>query len=113
MMNILTFLANGEVVHEVDRGLVLADEQLAFLDNMDRSMDAGIKLYGELIADPDIKQRATFVAMNLLKALQQENEAIAYASGAYLVNRCPSLAEVHAKDEGDKVVIELVEEALN
>ncbi|MEA1890980.1 MAG: hypothetical protein U9N50_14535 [Pseudomonadota bacterium] len=113
MMNTLTFLVNDQVVHEVDRELVLADEQLAFLDNMDRSMDAGIKLYGELIAEPDIKQRATFVVMNLLRALQQENEAIASVSSAYLVNCCPSLAEVHAKDEGDKVVIELVEETLN
>lgn len=92
---------------------MLADEQLAFLDNMDRSMDAGIKLYGEQIAEPDIKQCATFVAMNLLRALQQENGAIAYASGACLVNRCPSLTEVYAKDEGDKVIIELVEETLN
>ena len=76
-------------------------------------MDGGLKLHGELIQQPDRQQRATFVAMNLLKALQQENEAIVSASGAYLVNRCPSLAEVHARDEGDKVVVELVEETLN
>jgi len=73
-------------------------------------MDSGIKLYGELISQPDVRQRATFVAMNLLKALQQDNAAIASASGAYLVNRCPWLCEVHAKDEADRVVIELVEE---
>ncbi|MFW2439820.1 MAG: hypothetical protein ACN4GR_10650 [Arenicellales bacterium] len=51
--------------------------------------------------------------MNLLKALQQENEAIASASGAYMVSRYPDLAEVHAKDEGGRVVIELVRESVN
>lgn len=112
-MNTLTIEVNDQVVYEIDREQVLGDEQLAFLDSMDRSMDGGLKLHGELIQQPDRQQRATFVAMNLLKALQQENEAIVSASGAYLVNRCPSLAEVHARDEGDKVVVELVEETLN
>jgi hypothetical protein len=112
-MKILTILVNDKVVHEIDREQELADEQLAFLDNMDGSMDGGIKLYGELIPKPDHEQRARFVAMNLLKALQQENEAIISASGAYLVNRYPGLSEVHAKDEVNRVVIDLVEEALN
>jgi len=109
-MKTLTILANDQVVYEFDREQVLVVEQFEFLDNMDRSMDSGIKLYGELISQPDLRQRATFVAMNLLKALQQDNAAIASASGAYLVNRCPWLCEVHAKDEADRVVIELVEE---
>lgn len=109
-MKTLTILANDQVVYEFDREQVLVAEQFEFLDNMDRSMDSGIKLYGELISQPDVRQRATFVAMNLLKALQQDNAAIASASGAYLVNRCPWLCEVHAKDEADRVVIELVEE---
>jgi hypothetical protein len=112
-MKKLTILANDQVVYEIDREQVLGVEQQEFLDSMDRSMDRGIKLHGELIPQPDVRQRATFVAMNLFKALQQDNVAIATASGAYLVNRCPWLCEVHAKDEANRVVIELAEELLN
>ena len=112
-MKMLTIFANDQFAYEVDRDKTFTDEQLSFLDDMDRSMDRGIKLYGELIPQPDSQQRASFVSMNLLKALQQENEAIASASGAYMVSRYPDLAEVHAKDEGGRVVIELVKESVN
>ena len=73
-------------------------------------MDRGIKIQGELITNPDSRQRATFVAMNLIRALQQSNEAIISASCAYLVNRLPSLIEVRARDQGNTVNLELVEE---
>ena len=68
-INTLTIHTNEQMVYGIDRNQVLDDGKLAFLDNMDRSMDDGIKLYGELIQQPDRQQRATFVAMNLLKAL--------------------------------------------
>jgi hypothetical protein len=48
--------------------------------------------------------------MNLIKGLQQENEAIIQASCAYLVNRYPALIEVHVNDDGDAVKIELIED---
>jgi len=48
--------------------------------------------------------------MNLIKALQQDNEAVITASCAYLVNRFPKLIEVHANDHGNAVKIELLEE---
>ena len=53
-------------------------------------MDSGIKLHGELLVKPDTRQRATFVVMNLIKALQQGNEAAISASCAYLVSRHPA-----------------------
>ncbi len=75
-MKTLTILANDEIVYEADREQDLVAGQFEFLDNMDRSMESGIKLNGELISQPDVRQRATFVAMNLLKALQQDNAAM-------------------------------------
>ena len=50
------------------------------------------------------------VAMNLIRALRQDNQSIISASCAYLVNRLPALIEVHARDQGDTVNIELIEE---
>lgn len=109
MKKLLIFI-NNDVVFEFDRALLLEDEQLAFLEQMDTDMESGIKIYGELIENPDDQQRATFIALNLIKALQQSNDAVIFASCAYLVNRFPELIEVHAKDHEDVVKIELIEE---
>lgn len=49
----------------------------------------------------------------LIRALQQNNQAIisaSSASSAYLANRLPSLTKVHARDQGNSVNIEFVEE---
>ena len=109
-MKILTIFANDQVAFEYDKETAVEEGKLAFFDKMDSDMDRGIKLQGEMITDPDTKQRATFVAMNLIRALRQDNQAIVSASCAYLVNRLPALIEVHARDLGDTVNIELVEE---
>lgn len=109
-MHKLAVLVNDEIVFEFDRDITVDDQQLAYLDRMDSDMDSGIKIQGELLTDPDSQQRATFVAMNLIKALQQGNDAIMSASCAYLVNRYPALVEVRANDHGNAVNIELIEE---
>lgn len=110
VMKKLSVLINDEIVFEYDKERSFEEPQLAYLDRMDIDMDKGIKIYGELVSSPDHQQRGTFIAMNLIKALQQDNEASISASSAYLVNRFPDLTEVHARDEDNKVKIELVEE---
>ena len=75
-MKLITIFANNNIIYEHDRDKVLDERQIAFLGKMDGHMDRGIKIQGELITHPDIKQRTTFFAMNLLKALKQENNAI-------------------------------------
>jgi hypothetical protein len=112
-MNKLAVFVNNEIVFEFDRDLTFVENQLAFFDKMDSDMDSGIKIHGELLVNPDSQQRATFVVMNLIKALQQHNEAVISASCAYLVNRHPALCEVHANDDVDTVKIELIEEKTN
>jgi hypothetical protein len=109
-MDKLAVFINNEIVFEYDRDQTIEDQQLAFLDRMDADMERGIKIMGELLVNPDSQQRATFVAMNLIKALQQSNEAMISASCAYLVNRHPALIEVHANDHDNGVKIELFEE---
>jgi hypothetical protein len=109
-MNKLTVFINDQLAFEYDRSTELENKQLEFLERMDRDMDRGFKIYGEMIAEPDSKQKATFVAMNLLKALQQEDNAKIRVSCAYLSNRLPNVVEVHARDQGGRIDIEFVEE---
>ncbi|MGD8783479.1 MAG: hypothetical protein PVF28_00935 [Thioalkalispiraceae bacterium] len=112
-MKKLTVFVNDQSVFDYATETELSMEKLAFLDKMDSDMDRGIKIHGELIARPDSQQRAMFVAMNLIKALQQDKQAIISASCAYLANRQPGLIEIHANDNGDKLDINFVEEQLN
>lgn len=109
VMNKLAIFVNNENVFEFNSGLTFEDQQLAFLDKMDTDMDSGIKIQRELLVNPDNQQRATFVVMNLIKALQQDNEAVLSASCAYLVNRHPALIEVRANDYNNALKIELIE----
>ena len=109
MNKYLTIFINDESVFEYECGQSLEDKQLAFLDKMDSDMGRGIKIQGELIANPDHEQRAKFIAMNLIKALQQDNEAVIASSCAYLVNRRPELTEIRANDGDRTVVIDLVD----
>jgi len=109
-MKKLTIFVNEEAVYDCDRDITIGEQQLAFLDKMDSDMEQGIKIKGELINQPDSHQRATFVAMNLIKALQQDNDAAISASCAYLANRYPALIEVHANDHEKMINIEFIKE---
>lgn len=109
-MSFLNIIINDQLAFEYDRSTVLDDKQLAFLEQMDRDMDRGIRMYGELITEPDSKQKASLVAMNLLKGLQQEDNARIEVSCTYLSSRLPHVVEVHARDLDGRVNIEFVEE---
>ena len=109
-MKKLSVFINVQLAFEYDRSTELDDKQLEFLERMDRDMDRGFKIYGELISEPDSKQKATFVVMNLLKAIHQEDDARITASCAYLSNRLPHVVEVHARDQGSRIDIEFIEE---
>ena len=110
-MQELTIFINEQVVYEFNRDISFEEQQLTFFDKMDSDMERGIKIRGELITQPDSQQCATFVVMNLIKALQQDNEAVIAASCAYLVNRHPALIEVHANDSEHLISIELINES--
>ena len=109
-MKKLSVFINEHVVFEYDRDITFEEQQLTFIDKMNNDMERGIKIRGELIPHPDSKQCATFVVMNLIKALQQENTASIAASCAYLVNRHPALVEVHANDHENSINIEFIDE---
>ncbi len=109
-MSNLNILINDQLVFEYDRSTKLDDKQLEFLDKMDSDMDRGFRIFGELITTPDTKQKATFVAMNLLKALKHDDDAKIAVSCAYLNSRLPHAVEMHARDRDNRIDIEFVEE---
>ena len=108
-MKQLGIFINEENIFDYDKAIELEQNQLSFFDKMDSDMNRGVKIQGELINSPDAKQRATFVVMNLLKALRQENEMVISASCAYLSQRMPALTEVHANDDGAGIKVEFLE----
>ncbi|TCK17225.1 hypothetical protein DFR30_0446 [Thiogranum longum] len=105
---VLTVVIDGEPHLEYDRGKLLPESRLASLDRMDQKMDQGIRLGGESIKHPDRVQRAQFVALHLLEAMQEGDDALIAASCAYLASRLPDLHQVKARLAGDAVSAELV-----
>ena len=109
-MDFLNIIINDQLAFEYDRSTLLDDKQLAFIEQMNRDMNRGIRMYGDLITEPDSKQKARFVAMNLLKGLQQEDNARIEVCCAYLISRLPHVVEMHARDLDGRVNIEFIEE---
>ena len=107
MCNLMAILLNGIAQIEYDRSKPLPDYQGAYLDKMDRKMDDGIEIGGQVIRNPDLGQRAQFVAANLAHAIRSNNEALAAAMSTYLAVRLTDLKQVKIREEGDDFAIEL------
>ena len=108
MSNILAIVVNGESQIEYDRDKSLPGQQIRFLDKMDTDMDEGIVLGGVTIESPSELQRAQFVSLHLLNALQDSNDQLASAMCAYLALRIPSLKQVRAKKDSEEVTFDFV-----
>ena len=110
MSEMMVVLLNGEALFEYDRAKPLAEKQRQYLDRMDRQMDEGITLGTEKIINPDQQQRAQFVALSLLTAIEQDNDAVIAAMNSYLAVRYPDLKQVKADTDKDnnKVMFDLI-----
>jgi hypothetical protein len=106
MSNVMGVLLDGVAQLEYDREKLLPGHQAAYLDKMDEKMAEGITIGNEEIRDPDINQRAQFVASNLLHALKTDNEQVAGAMCSYLALRMPDLKQLKITDDGGEVSIE-------
>lgn len=107
-MNMLAVLLNGIAQLEYDRDKPLPPHHAAYLDSMDEKMDTGIMIGNETVSNPDINQRAQFVAGNLLAAMKSNNEEMSAALCTWLANRLPDLKQVKMTEDGDRVSIDLV-----
>jgi hypothetical protein len=92
----LVVVVNGEAQVEYHRGRALAQKQRACLDGMDAQMAGGVQLGGEQVDSPDTLQKAQCVAIQLIEALKNGNDAMIAAGCAYLATRLPSLSQVRA-----------------
>lgn len=104
----MAVLLNGVAQIEYDRSKSLPDLQGAYLDKMDRNMEAGLEIDGEVIAKPDLGQRAQFVAANLAHAIKTNDDATVAAMTTYLAVRLTDLKQVKIREEGGDFSIELV-----
>lgn len=105
----LMVVVNGSPILEFDRGKPLPGHQRQYLDSMDEKMEAGVVLSGESIAEPNVLQKAHFVANSMVNALLEENDSLAAAMCTYLAKRIPDLEQVQAKNTDDSgMSIELV-----
>lgn len=108
MSKLVKVLVNDEVVLEYNRDIPLPEQQHAYLDNMDIMMAKGIELGGDKVSQPDLTQKAQFVALNMLSHLKQNDDAAAIAMFSYIVNRLPELKQIKAKYIENKVGVEFV-----
>jgi len=108
MSNMLAVLLNGIAQLEYDRERPLPSHQAAYLDKMDTKMDAGILAGDATIQNPDINQRAQFIAANLVSAMKSNDEEMTAALCTWLANRLPDLKQVKIDEDGDRISIDLV-----
>ena len=108
MSNVLAVLLNGIAQLEYDRTKPLPPHQAAYLDKMDTKMNSGISIGNESINNPDINQRARFIAANLLSAMKSDDEEMSAALCTWLANRLPDLKQIKMHEDGDRVSIDLV-----
>lgn len=108
MKTIFAVLLNGIAQIEYDRNKPLPDYQAAYLDKMDKKMDAGILIDNTTIENPDLNQRAQFVAANLHATMKSNDEEMTAALCTWLANRLPDLQQLRFEEDGDRVSIDLV-----
>ena len=104
---------NGKIVLSLDSNTRFPGHQRQFLDTMDLDMDEGFELEGDFIENPDEIQRAKYVAMNMIMAVQAENVELSNAMCAYLVQRQPGLKQVRASYKDDSVEMDMIYTEMN
>jgi len=108
MQNKLVVLIDGQPMIEYDRSVRLPGHQRQFLDKMDLDMDQGISLAGLEIDEPETKQRAQYIAMHLVMAVLDANDAKISAMCAWLATRLPELKQLKAITRNEEIELELV-----
>lgn len=107
-MSLLVAVLNGEAVIEYDRDKSLPENQLEYLNKMDKKMQDGIPSGQGNIFAPDLEQKAQFVANQLMMAIKGDNEQLIAASMAYLATRLPDLKQVSGKEQDSEMQISLI-----
>lgn len=107
MSTMLEIVMNQQIILQYARNNRLPGKQRQFLDKMDYDMDAGFSLAGRHYARPDARQRAKYVAMQLVHGIYNNDQGMINAMCAYLVNRLPHLVQICINEDGEDVTIDL------
>ena len=108
MSSIFAILINNVPQLEFDREKELPEKQQHFLDKMDKELSAQIVMGDEVITNPNLHERAQFVAINLVDALKSGDEGLSAAMCSYLALRVPGLKKVNVNESGEQIAIDLV-----
>ena len=108
MSNIMAVLINGIAQLEYDRDKALTDYQLTYLDKMDKKMDQGISIDGEIIESPELNQKIQFVTANMLSAIKADDEGMTSALCTYIAIRLPDLKQIKVDDNEGEMSINMV-----
>ena len=92
----LAVLVNEQLTLQYNRTVDLPDQQSAYLNKLDAKFDGGIELQGEKLDNPDIQQRAKFMALSMMEGIMYQEDSKAAASLAWLATRLPELKQVVA-----------------
>ncbi len=104
----LAVVVNGQKTLHYDRNNPLPEEQLHSLDRMDKKMDQGIAFGTQQFPNPNLEERAQYIANMLITALREKNDPLAAAACAWLAVRMPDLQQVKSKIQDEHTVIELI-----
>ncbi len=108
MSKIVKLIINDLATLEYDKAVDLPNNQLQYLEMMDKKMEEGVVLGDEFITKPDNIQKSQFVALNMLALLDKNEEQEAIAMFTYLVNYLSELKQVKVKGTAGKYKIEFV-----
>ena len=108
MNRLMGVLLNGVAQLEYDRDKPLNDYQTAYLDDMDRKMDGGIRIGDTQCENPDQGQRNQYIAANLLHAMRSGDESMTSALCTYLASRIPDMKQLRYTEVGGEVTIEMI-----
>ncbi|HID49235.1 MAG TPA: hypothetical protein EYP40_06450 [Chromatiales bacterium] len=109
MTDRLVVVVDGAAQIEYDRRRSLSETQRSYLDRMDEEMDDGIELDHRFVSQPEPAQRQRYVALQLARALQADQESRIAATCSYLANRLPDLQQIRISHHANGGIgIELV-----
>lgn len=104
----MAVLINGVAQLEYDRDKLLTDYQNTYLDKMDKQMNEGIQIDGQVVESPELNQKIQFVTANMISAIKSDNEGMSSALCTYLATRLPDLKQVKVIESDNDVTIDLV-----
>lgn len=93
-MSTLVVVVNDQPMMQYDRSKALSDKKQYYLSTLDKKFDQGIELQSEKLDNPNMEQRAKFMALSLMEGIMYKEDDKAAASMSWLATRLPDLKQV-------------------